>query len=153
MVDSGVGRTELTQFRWLEAQLRRRPKSNHGEMRQPLPTLPLVDTGALEPLVEPRREPRRAIAGVVEGDHSDASRLAVTPGGECRKLCSGAGLRERSRDDWGVGGRPGSEEGKRDVKLLAPRGPKPFAIWKGLVLPRKEPLDDVVGQLQGAEQP
>ena len=52
MVDSGIGRTDLSELgeRWTEAGPL--PEPQDGDMRQPAPRLGLVDVQALQPLEE-----------------------------------------------------------------------------------------------------
>src|ERR671924_1948930 len=153
MVDSRLGRTERPEIGRPDAKLGRCSKARHGEVRQPVALLPLVHAGALEPLVQALCDPSGPLRLVIENDHADASRLAVAPRREGRKLEAGAGLLERLEDGWNVRDRPVSEEGERNVQLVAPDGTKPLALRECVSLPVDEPVDNVVGKSKRAEEP
>ena len=118
-------------------------------MRKPGALLALVYTEFLEPLEQALRELPAFPRPVLEDDHADAPRLAVAQGGEDNLTGRSSRLSKSSGDGIELRGRPGAEEGERDVEMLA-RDFAPTAELLGL--PPLEAIDNGVREPEGAEE-
>ena len=118
-------------------------------MREPGAGLAPVHAERLEPPEQVVRELGSAAALVVEGEHPDAAGLAVAAQREARPPGSGCGVAQRGDDAGEVAGGPGAQEGEGDVEV--PGRHDPAAELP--LLPADDPLDDVAGQPERAEEP
>ena len=121
-------------------------------MREPPPTLALVDAERLEPLVKILGQGRRAVVVVVECEHPHAARLAVAADREPRPLGTGGRSPQGADDRFQLRRRPVAQECEGDVQVLA--GDRSDARYRGerLPLPCEEPVERLLGKLQGAEE-
>ena len=101
-VNSGVGRTEVSQVGQRRPQPRTLPEAEHRHVRQPGPPLPPVDPQLLEPAEQVVGEGRRTSAVVVAGRASrrSASRGSArtsSRGGSAPRAASRSASRDRRR--------------------------------------------------------
>src|SRR5436190_2513863 len=153
MVDSRFGRTDRAEVGERRAQPRRLAEPQDREMRQPPPPLRLVHVKRLQAAVEVARNARGAAVLVVEDEHPDAPRLAVPAnvehgprGADSRAAQTGCDVTEPPRACV-------AEKRERDVDVLARHDPHVVDAGEDGPLPHGEPLENVVSDPQGAEQP
>jgi hypothetical protein len=149
MVDRRVGRTEGPEVGHGRSEPRRAPEPQNGDVREPRAPLTLVDPQGLQAVEQPPREAAALPRRVVEDEHADAARLAVPARREHDLPSVSRGRLEGDRDRRQLGGRPATEEGERDVEMLAGNDPP---VAEMLALPGANPVEDVVGQTEAAEE-
>ena len=150
MVNSGFGQLDRPQVGNRGLEPRSLAKSHDGDVWEPPPPLALVDAEVFQPLEHVLRDPRRSAFLVAAGHHSDKTRLAVALRREDGALRSGSCLAQRTRDRVELLRRPRPEKRERDVQALGRDDP---AARELTLLPLCEPLDGVVRQRKGKEQP
>lgn len=111
-------------------------------MRKPRTLLALVDAESLETAEEPLGEPTGFPSCVVENEHPDAPRLAIAPRRKRDLTRFTGGASEGGSDRGQLGRRAPSEEGERDVEMLARNDP---AVAKIRGLPGRDAVEDVRG--------
>jgi hypothetical protein len=151
MVESGVGRIERRQ-RWrVDPEARLLAEAQHGDVREPGPTLARVRVETLEPPLQILGEGGGAAVLVAEHEHADASRLAVALGGEARLLGGAGGVAQGRREGGELGARPAAEERERNVQVL--RRDDPPRAGELPLLPCGECVGGVRGKANAEEEP
>jgi hypothetical protein len=105
----------------------------------------------VEPLVEVTRQLPRGTVLVVEDEHPDAARLAVAAFAEDDRSRPGRGRLEFGPDRLDFVERPRSEEGERNVEVVAEDGS--IRTGRQELLPGDEAVEHVFGQGESAEEP
>jgi hypothetical protein len=151
MVESGIGRIERRQRGRVEPEAWLLAEPQHGDVREPGPTLARVRPEALEPPLQVLGEGGGTPVLVAEHEHADAPRLAVALGGEARPLGRVGGFAQGRCECRELAARPAAEEGERDVQVLGWDDP-PRAGERPL-LPRGERVAGVRGKANAEEEP
>ena len=151
MVDSGLGRHDV-QLGNHGFEARPFAEPDDRDVREPRADLPPVHAAAFEADVKILGEGGRRPVRVVEHEHADTARLAVPAREEQGGSSGHGGEMELAGDCVDLGGRPGAEEGERDVELLGPDDPDPIDVREPLLLPGGEAGESVGGKPEGAEQ-
>ncbi len=119
-------------------------------MREPRAPLALVHAELLEPCLQVVRERRGATTGIVEDEHPDAARLAVSHRREPDPACARSRFAQHSDDRVELLCRPVSEKSERDVQVIA--RDDPHALQLG-ALPRLDLVESVAGKPEREEEP
>lgn len=118
-------------------------------MRKPRPPLSLEHTELLQLVGKARCQAAGFARLVLQDDHADAPSLPVALGGEDDLTGSSSRIPESAGDRPELLGRPGAEEGERDVEMLARDDP---AVAKEFGLPAPEGVEDVVREPKRTEE-
>ncbi len=151
MVDSGLGRHDVQLGNHgLEARPFAEPDDR--DVRKPRADLPPVHAAAFEANVKILGEGGRRPVRVVEHEHADTARLAVPAQAKLRRSSGQGSTTELADDPLELGGRPGAEEGERDVELLGANDPDPIDASELLLLPGGEAGERIAGKPEGAKK-
>jgi len=118
-------------------------------VRQPLPTLALVDAERLEPCVQVVRQGAGAFTLVVEREHPDAPGLAIATQREERPFGRFRGAAQGSENPVELVRRPVAEERERCVQALSRNDARFRHVFELAALPLQEPVEDLVREPQG----
>src|SRR6266508_5818797 len=149
MVDSGIGRTELPELGDGRPQPRPLAEAQDGHVREPAPALPLVDPEILQQPEQVPGQVRGAPREVAQLEHAHAPGLAVALRQEPDRLCVRGGAAHRLEDRPELLHRAVTEEGQRDVQVLARDRPAAADV---LGLPVAQAVEGGLGEAEGAEQ-
>jgi hypothetical protein len=105
----------------------------------------------VEPLVEVTCQLPRGTVLVFEDEHPDAARLSVAAFAEDDRSRPGRGRLEFGPDRLDFVERPRSEEGERNVEVVAEDGS--IRTGRQELLPGDEAVEHVFGQGESAEEP
>src|SRR5262249_49942657 len=94
-------------------------------------------------------ERRAALLVVVEGEHANASRLAVPPKPKPQSVRLPRGVPERFGDRLSIAERPRTEERKREVQVLGRHDPSRRQLAR---LPACDAVEIVAGEPEPAEE-
>jgi len=121
-------------------------------VRQPPPTLALVDAERLETGVQVVRQGAGAFALVVEHEHADAPGLAIAVQREERPLGGFRGAAQGSEDPLELVHSPVAEERERGVQILPGNEARVRHLPELAALPVHEPVEDFVREPQGEKK-
>src|SRR5690242_12401072 len=125
-------------------------EAQNGDVREPRTLLPTVDAEPFQAALDVVCECRGAARRVAAHDHSHAPGLPVALRHQLAGLGRGGCRAQLPGDGGDVSRGPGAEEGEGRVQVL---GRHDAAVPQVLALPGGEGANDVVGKLQGAEEP
>src|SRR5262249_50280815 len=150
MVRSRIGRPHLA-AEIGQGRLQPRPltKANHRDVWEPRPPLALVDAEPLQALMEIVRQGARTTARVAQGEHADAPGLAIALRHEPDWPRTCGGIPQRLEDGLQLGHRTVTEEGEREVQVVARND---SAVAEVLLLPAGQRLEHRLGETEGTEQ-
>ena len=119
-------------------------------MREPRPSLALVDPEALQPVEQILREPGRRTGQILQDEHPDTPGFAVLLRQKADRLGGCGGFAQRVGDPGKLAGRPVAQEGEREVQVLTRDDP---AVTQVALLPPGQRVERSRGKPQRAEEP